>query len=69
MVIVAIEESTDLSQLSIEQLMGSLLTHETIINISTNSLENALQSQTSINRGRERGNKSRVRRGRGQGRS
>jgi hypothetical protein len=65
MVLVSIEESKDLSQLTIEELMGSLLTHKSRSSRNTESLENAFQSQASISRGRGRGNKSRGRQGRG----
>jgi hypothetical protein len=65
MVMVTIEESKDLSQLTVEELMGSLLTHESRFSRNTESLENAFQSQASISRGRGRGNRSRGRRGRG----
>lgn len=39
--------------------MGSLLTHETRINTSTESLENVFLCQASIRRGRGQGNRSR----------
>jgi hypothetical protein len=61
MVVVAIEESKDLSQLTVEELMGSLLTHESRFSRNIESLENAFQSQASISRGRGRGNRSRGR--------
>jgi hypothetical protein len=61
MVVVTIEESKDLSTLTVEELMGSLLTHENRFSRNTESLENAFQSQASISRGRGRGNRSRGR--------
>jgi hypothetical protein len=63
MVVVAIEESKDLSQLTIEELMGSMLTHKSRFNRNIESLKNEFQSQASISRGRGRGNISRGRRG------
>jgi hypothetical protein len=65
MVVVSIEESKDLSTLTVEELMGSLLTHENRFSRNTESLENTFQSQASISRGRGRGNRRRGRRGRG----
>jgi hypothetical protein len=63
--VIAIEESKDLTQLSVDELWGSLLSHESRMNIYDNSLENAFRSQVSIligrggsrSRGRGRRNK------------
>jgi hypothetical protein len=52
MVMVSIEDSKDLSQLTVEELMGSLLTHESRFNRNVESLENAFQSQACISRGK-----------------
>jgi hypothetical protein len=65
MVVVTIEESKYMSTLTVEELMGSLLTHENRFNQNTESLENRFQSQASISRGIGQGNRSRGRRGRG----
>ena len=54
-IIVAIEESEDLSKLYVEQLMGSLLSHETRLWRSNSSLESAFQSQAFINRSKGKG--------------
>jgi len=63
MVAVSIEESKDLSQLTIEELMGSLLTHKSRSSRNTESLENAFQSQASRSEGRGRWNRSKGRQG------
>ena len=63
-VIVAIEESKDLSQISVEDLMGSLISHESRMNkYEESSLENAFKTQVSVSRGR--GRKGKTGRGRG----
>ncbi|KAH9291443.1 hypothetical protein KI387_043368, partial [Taxus chinensis] len=61
-VVVAIEESKDLTQLSVDELMGSLLAHEQRLNRSgASSLENAFKAQLSFGRTRGRSNYSRGR--------
>jgi len=62
-VIVAIEKSKDFTQLSIDEFLGSLLSHGSIMNIYDDSLENAFRSHVSFSR--DRG----VSRSRGRGRS
>ena len=60
--VVTIEESKDLSFLSIDELMGSLLSHEQMLNRSgTSSLENAFKTQLSFGRSRGRSYYSRGR--------
>jgi hypothetical protein len=49
-VVIAIEVSKDLAQLSVDELLGSLLSHESRMNTYDNSLENAFISQVSISR-------------------
>lgn len=56
-IVVSIEESKDLSQFSIDELFGLLLSHEYRLNKNNNvSLENAFKSQMTFGRGRGRGN-------------
>ena len=59
-VVVAIEESKDLTQLSVDELMGSLLAHEQRLNRSgASSLENAFKAQLPFGKTRGRSNYSR----------
>jgi transposase InsO family protein len=61
-VVIAIEESKDLTQLSVDELMGSLLSHEQRLNrTGTSSLENAFKTQLSFGRTRGRSNYNRGR--------
>jgi len=60
-VVVAIEKSKNLAHLSIDELMGSLLSHETRMNMDGDSLENVSKSQVYINIGRGRNNRGRGR--------
>ena len=55
MVVTTILESKDLSKFSIDELMGSLLTHETRLHLEDDSIANAFKNQFSFNRGRGRG--------------
>jgi hypothetical protein len=64
MVLTAILESKDLSNFSTNELMGSLLSHETRLHLEDESLANAFKTQFSFNRGRGRG-RGRGQRGRG----
>jgi len=59
MVFIAIEESKDLSKLTVQELMGSLLSHESRINMEEGSLEHAFNTQVLIVRGIGRGNRGR----------
>jgi hypothetical protein len=69
MVIVAIEELKDLTTFTIDQLLGSLLSHEARLQRENTSLESSFQMQATISKGRGCGGRSRGR-GRGwQGRS
>jgi hypothetical protein len=55
MVVTAVLESKDLSNLSTDELMGSLLTHETRLYLTDESIANAFKTQFSFSRGRGRG--------------
>ena len=67
-IVVAIEESKDLTILSIDEVFGSLYNHEDRLNKRNgNSLENAFKTQMTFGRGRGRGNAGF--RGRGRGRN
>lgn len=66
MVVVTIEESKDMTTFTVDQLMGSLLSHEARLQRENTSLESAFQAQATISRGRGRGRGGRSR-GRGRG--
>jgi hypothetical protein len=53
--VVTLEESKDLSQFNLVELQASLINHEHRLNRSNMSLENAFFTQSSISRGRGRG--------------
>jgi len=55
MVVTAILESKDLSHFSTDELIGSLLTHETRLHLIDESISNAFKNQLSFNKGRGRG--------------
>jgi hypothetical protein len=55
MVVTTILESKDLSNFSTDELMGSLLSHETRLHLEDESIANAFKTQFSFNRGRGRG--------------
>jgi hypothetical protein len=55
MVVTKILESKDLSCFSTDELIGSLLTHETRLHLTDESISNAFKTQFSFNRGRGRG--------------
>jgi hypothetical protein len=64
MVVVAIEESKDLTTFTIDQLLGSLLSHEVRLQRENISLESAFQMQATISKGQGHGGRS-IGRGRG----
>jgi hypothetical protein len=64
MVVTAILESKDLSNFSIDELMGSLLTRETRLHLEYDSTTNAFKNQFSSSRGRDT-NRGRGNQGRG----
>jgi len=64
MVVTTILESKDLSNFSTDELMGSLLSHETRLHLEDESIYNAFKNKLSFNRGRGRG-RGRGHRGRG----
>lgn len=49
-VVITIEESKDLTQLSIDELLGSLLSHESRMNKYDDFLEKTLRSQVFLSR-------------------
>jgi hypothetical protein len=55
MVVTAILESKDLSIFSTDELMGSLLSHETRLHLEDESIGNSFKTQFSFSRGRGRG--------------
>ena len=56
-VMVTIEETKDLSLLSLDDLFGSLITHKSRMKKNTDTtLENAFKTHIAFGRGRERGN-------------
>ena len=55
MVVTTIVESKDLSNFSTDELMGSMLLHETKMHLEDESIANAIKTQFSFNRGRGRG--------------
>lgn len=67
MVVTTILEWKYLTILSVEELIGSLMSHEARLNLDDPPLEHALKSNAFINR--DRGKGFRGRRGRGRGRA
>ena len=55
MVVTAMEEAKDMSKFTLEELTGSLLSHEARFNQEEESLTNAFSTQASLNRGRGKG--------------
>jgi hypothetical protein len=55
MVVTAILESKDLSKFSTDELIGSLVTHETRLHLTDESISHAFQTQFSFRRGKGRG--------------
>jgi hypothetical protein len=55
MVVTSILESKDLSCFSTDELIGSLVTHETRLHLTDESIANAFKTQFSFGRGRGRG--------------
>jgi hypothetical protein len=55
MVVKTILESKDLSSFSTDELIGSLVTHETRLHLTDESISNAFKTQFSFSRGRGRG--------------
>ena len=53
--VVTLEENKDMSVFTINELQASLINHEHIIHRSNTSLEGAFTTQSSISRGRGRG--------------
>jgi hypothetical protein len=55
MIVIVLLESKDLTNFSIEELTGSLLSHEERMTLDLGTLENAFQTKVSMDRGRGRG--------------
>jgi hypothetical protein len=55
MVVTTILESKDLSSFSTDELISSVVTHETRLHLTDESISNAFKTQFSFNRGRGRG--------------
>jgi hypothetical protein len=55
MVVTEILESKDLSSFSTDELIGSLVTHETRLHLTDESISNAFKTQFSFSRGRGKG--------------
>ena len=55
MVITSLLESKDLTKFSIEELSGSLLSHEARMYLDLGTLEHAFQTKVSMDRGKGRG--------------
>jgi hypothetical protein len=55
MVVKTILESKDLSRFSTHELIGSLMTHETRLHLTDESISNAFKTQFSFSRGRGKG--------------
>jgi hypothetical protein len=68
MVVTTILESKDLSIFSTDELIGSLVTHETRLHLTDESISNSFKTQFSFSRGRGRG-RSRGHQGRGRNQS
>jgi hypothetical protein len=63
-IVIEILESKDLSSFSIDELIGSMVTHETRLHLTYESITNAFKTQFSFNKGRCRG-RGRYHQGRG----
>jgi hypothetical protein len=55
MVVTTILESKDLTNFSIDELMGSLFSHETRLHLEDESIDNAFKTQFYFSRGRGKG--------------
>jgi hypothetical protein len=66
-VVIDILESKDLTKFLVQELTGSLLSHEARINLDVGFLEQAFTSKVSIDNGKGRGKGFQVRKGRGGG--
>ena len=65
MIVTAILESKDFKSFSVEELTASLLAHETRLNLTEDSMEQAFKAHLSFDRGRGRGYRGGNKRGRG----
>lgn len=63
MLVIAIEEIKYLAYILVEEIIGSMLNHESNVKDRNHSLEKSFQTQATISRGRGKGNRSCDKRG------
>lgn len=63
MIVIAIPESKYFTTFSVEQLTGSILAHETRLNLAEDSMEHDFKAHLSFGKGRGRGSRGDNKRG------